>query len=178
MIDPLGKRLLDWRIKKTLPHISGRLLDVGCGTNDLVKRYGRDKGVGVDVYPWDGVDRVVENTAHLPYEDGSFDTVTILAALNHIPNRKEVLQDIHRVLAPDGQFIMTMIPRGIGTVWHKLREPWDHDQHERGMEEGETFGLAKQEILKLLEETGYEIVTMERFMLGINNLYIARKKQD
>jgi ubiquinone/menaquinone biosynthesis C-methylase UbiE len=34
------------------------------------------------------VDYVVENSAKLPFDDASFDTVTIIAALNHIPNRK------------------------------------------------------------------------------------------
>jgi len=34
-----------------LPHIRGRLLDIGCGTNKLVKSY-MGEGIGVDVYQW------------------------------------------------------------------------------------------------------------------------------
>ena len=72
--------------------IEGYLLDIGCGTNELVKKY-QGKGIGVDVYQWGEVDVVVENTANLSFDEQTFDTVTIIAALNHIPNREEVLME-------------------------------------------------------------------------------------
>ena len=37
---------LNARIRAVLPRVRGRLLDIGCGTNELVRRYGN--GVGVD----------------------------------------------------------------------------------------------------------------------------------
>ena len=45
----------------------------------------------MDVYPWPGADVIVPDTAALQWESGSFDTITIIAALNHIPNRAAVL---------------------------------------------------------------------------------------
>ncbi len=63
MHDPLGRLLMKWRIAAVLPFLSGRVLDVGCGTNELLRAY-RGEGIGVDVYPWDGVDLVV--TVHTP----------------------------------------------------------------------------------------------------------------
>ena len=75
MLDRLGRRLTTWRIRAVLPWVRGRLLDIGCGTNSLVGAYAGD-GVGVDVHPWPGVDRVVEDSAHLPFETGTFDTVS------------------------------------------------------------------------------------------------------
>src|SRR4051812_47365087 len=64
-----------------LRQVRGRLLDIGCGENHLVRQYREQhgEGIGVDVYPWANVDKVVENTAHLPYNDGSFDTITFVA---------------------------------------------------------------------------------------------------
>jgi hypothetical protein len=61
MKDTLGSYLLNWRIKAVLPHIHGRLLDIGCGTNDLVKSY-KGEGVGIDVYQWGDVDLVVDDS--------------------------------------------------------------------------------------------------------------------
>jgi len=174
MKDKLGKYLQDWRIDIVLPHIEGRLLDIGCGMNELVERY-PDDGIGIDVYQWGNVDILVEDSSDLPFDDRSFDTVTVLAALNHIPNRTEVLKEIHRVLKENGKFLMTMIPPAISRVWHILREPWDIDQHERGMVDGEVYGIRQKEVRRLLEESGFSIYVEKRFMLGINCFTGARK---
>lgn len=174
MKDRLGRRLLEWRIRMVLPHVRGRLLDIGCGTNELVRAYAGE-GTGVDVYPWDGANLVVENTARLPFPDQTFDTVTIIAALNHIPNRDEVLREADRILKPDGRFVMTMIPPRISRVWHFLRKPWDSDQHERGMIEGELYGLTTRHVHRLLTEAGFRITETRYFMCGLNCLTVARK---
>lgn len=174
MKDPLGRMLMRWRLKTVLPHVKGRLLDVGCGTNELVAGYDGE-GVGVDVYPWPNVDKVVEDTAAMPFESGAFDTVAIIAALNHIPNRADVLREVHRVLRPGGRLLITMIPPKISRIWHFVRSPWDADQHERGMEDGEVYGFRRGEVRALLEEAGFAIEREHGFMLGLNRLTIATK---
>lgn len=176
MNDALGRRLRRWRTNTVLPHVRGRLLDIGCGHNDLVKAYGRENGVGVDVYPWDGCDVVVEDTAKLPFKDEEFDTATIIAALNHIPNRQDVLKEIHRVLKPSGQIIVTMLGPTVSKVWHWVRRPWDEDQTERGMKEGEVWGIRASGVRELLQQAGFEPTFEQRFMLGLNRLYVARRR--
>jgi SAM-dependent methyltransferase len=174
MKDILGKYLLRLRIRAVLPQITGRLLDIGCGTNDLVKTY-PGSGVGVDVYDWGGVDLVVEDTAHLPYKPQEFDTVTIIAALNHIPNREQVLKEAYRVLSANGKIILTMIPPFISAIWHTFRKPWDVDQKDRGMKQGEVYGLSHEQIHSLLRQAGFYVTYETRFMLGINLLVVASK---
>ena len=174
MKDSVGKALLDKRIKTVLPHIEGYLLDIGCGTNELVKNYS-GKGLGVDVYQWGNVDIVVKDTSKLPFDKQTFDSITIIAALNHIPNRKEVLKEAKRVLKEDGNLIVTMIPPKISRVWHGIRKPWDADQSERGMKEGEVYGMSENDLENLLSDTGFEVKIKKKFMLGINNLTIATK---
>ena len=173
MEDFVGKLLLESRISNILPLIKGKLLDIGCGTNELSRRY--TNGIGVDVYNWGNVDYVVENTAELPFEDKSFDTITIIAALNHIPNRDDVLKESNRLLKDDGHLIVTMIPPTISKIWHKVREPWDVDQHERGMVEGEVFGLTSKQMICLLNNAGFSIVLNRKFMLWVNSVYSCQK---
>ena len=177
MKDSVGKILLDKRIKAVLPHVKGYLLDIGCGTNELVKNYS-GKGIGVDVYQWGDVDVVVENTAELSFDEKTFDTITIIAALNHIPNRKEVLIEANRLLKNDGSLIVTMIPPKISRVWHGIRKPWDADQSERGMKKGEVYGITEKDLEELLSNTGFIIKFKKKFMLGVNNLTIAKKKAE
>jgi len=174
MKDRLGIYLMRWRIRTVLPHVRGRLLDVGCGTNSLVRAYAGE-GIGVDVYPWEGVNLVVEDTAVLPFADGSFDTVTIVAALNHIPNRAAVLAEAWRLLGPGGRLLVTMIPPTVSRLWYAVREPWDSDQRERGMVEGEVFGLPPGQMRQLLVAAGFRVEREIPFMARLNRLYIASR---
>jgi len=123
-----------------------------------------------------GVDVLIEDSAILPFPNASFDTVAIIAALNHIPNRNEVLLEVARVLDRNGCLILTMLPPVLSRVWHKLREPWDCDQTERGMKEGEVFGISSREMRVLLEDAGFSVVLRKRFMLGLNAVYVAKKR--
>ncbi|QDU63995.1 hypothetical protein Pan216_48760 [Planctomycetes bacterium Pan216] len=175
MNDRLGTLLAAWRHRMAARFVRGRLLDIGCGANQLVDLHGN--GVGVDVHQWEGVDLVVENTAHLPFHDGEFDTVTVIAALNHIPNRKDVLKEAYRVLADGGRVVVTMIPPTLSAWWHWVRRPWDADQHERGMKEGEVYGMTVKEVDTLLMDAGFGNLRHQRFMLGINCLTVAEKTE-
>ena len=171
---------MHWRIAAVLPHLRGRVLDVGCGTNDLLKTYRQAGGqpraadsVGVDVFDWPGADLLVGDSADLPYGDGSFDTVAIVAALNHIPNRAAVLRECRRLLRPGGRAVLTMLPPTLSWAWHQLRRPWDADQTERGMQPGEVWGLSRRQIDALLRGAGFEPTRRSRFMFGLNLLTLA-----
>lgn len=171
---------MHWRIAAVLPHLRGRVLDVGCGTNDLLKRYraaldspAAEQSVGVDVFDWPGADLLVTDSADLPYADDGFDTVAIVAALNHIPNRAAVLRECRRLLRPGGRIVLTMLPPTLSWAWHQVRRPWDADQTERGMQPGEVWGLSRRQIEELLKGAGFETSRRRRFMFGLNLLTLA-----
>ncbi|MDY7029832.1 MAG: class I SAM-dependent methyltransferase [Spirochaetota bacterium] len=168
MKDSIGNALEAWRVRRVLPEIEGNLLDIGCGNNRLVRVHGN--GIGVDVFPWEGIDLLVEDASRLPFDDNTFDTVTFLACLNHIPNRNDVLREAHRLLKPGGKIVVTMIPPRLSRIWHFLRRPWERDQHERGMKKGEVYGLTRRQVKELLERNGFEIRRQYSFMFQINSI--------
>ncbi len=170
MHDALGEVLAKRRIQAVLPHVNGRLLDVGCGSNQLVRHYAN--GVGVDVHPWPGADVIVSDTATLAFASESFDTITIVAALNHIPNRAAVLNECRRVLRPGGRVVITMLTPRTSRIWHWIRAPWDADQRDRGMQPGEVFGFTSAQLLELFTRAGFTLLSRERFMLGLNQVYV------
>lgn len=170
MHDALGEALAQRRVKAVLPHVTGRLLDVGCGSNSLVRHY--SNGIGVDVYPWPGADVIVHDTAALQWTSESFDTITIVAALNHIPNRAAVLNECRRVLKPGGRVIITMLTPRTSRIWHWLRAPWDADQRDRGMQPGEVYGFTSAQLVELFTHAGFTLLAQQRFMLGLNRVYI------
>ncbi len=161
--------LEDERMRAVLPVISGRLLDVGAGTNLLVKLHG--DGVGVDVYDWGGGAIVVPDTSKLPFEDGSYDTIAMIACLNHIPNREDVLVECRRVVRPGGRLVITMINPLLGEVGHRI---WWHseDKERGGMLPGEVGGMWTRDIVRMCTDAGWRLERHSRFVYGLNHLYV------
>lgn len=159
------------RIFSVLPHIKGRLLDIGCGNNRLCNIYGN--GVGVDVYDWGGGGMLLNNPYVLPFENDSFDTITMLASLNHIPERKKMLREVKRVLKDDGRVVITMINPIIGFIVHNAL--WHSEDKERGMAEGELDGIWNSELKQLFQQAGYHQVSRENFLYQLNNIHIYQK---
>lgn len=166
------------RTATALARCRGLLLDIGCGTNELTRYYRsmQKMAIGVDVYLWPGTD-VVCDTTKLPFPDAFFDTVTMLACLNHVPRskRNRVLQEARRVLRENGQLLITMINPVVGLVAHTVRHRYDLDQLERGMGEEEDYGLWEREVKELLTRNGFRCVDAVPFVFGLNCLYIAEK---
>ena len=166
----------DIRVGMVKGNVQGRLLDIGCGTNRLAREYRAQgsHGLGVDVYDWGNVDLVVENTATLPFENASFDTISFVACFNHIPNREDVLQEAKRLLAPNGRILITNLTPIISRIWHTYAF-WDADQHERGMAEGEVYGFTPQALIAILEKNGLKVAAREKFSWGLNELFVCVK---
>ncbi len=107
----------------------GRILDIGCGTTpyfllntSFAERCGLDKvaqggertvTVGEAAFP--GSDNIIltsfdiEREEKVPFEDGRFNVVTMLAVFEHIlPERlPAVVKEVHRILRPGGVYILT-----------------------------------------------------------------------
>jgi SAM-dependent methyltransferase len=166
------------RVAIALGRCRGLLLDIGCGTNELARRYRSQRGmaIGVDICPWPGAD-VVCDTTRLPFPDGHFDTVLMLACLNHVPlsKRIQVLQEARRVLKGEGQLLITMINPVVGFFTHAIRRRYDLDQLERGMGDEEAKGLWDKEVKELLVESRLRLAETIPFVFGLNCLYVVEK---
>ena len=160
--------LVQERICAIIPYIRGKLLDIGCGNNRLVHTYGN--GIGVDVYDWGGGAQIVEDPSRLPFGDDAFDTVTLVASLNHIPDRDGVIHEARRLVKADGRLIVTMIDPILGYIGHKIW--WYSEDKERGMEEGEKDGLWNRDIIALCKRHAFRLTEHKRFVYYLNNLLV------
>ncbi|MGH2364069.1 MAG: class I SAM-dependent methyltransferase [Chloroflexota bacterium] len=169
----LLRRVNAWRWQACLPWVAGRLLDVGCGRNDLARHYrlaGGD-GLGTDFTAWAGVDTVADAPA-LPFRSSTFGTVALLACLNHIVEREACLAECRRVLVPHGRLLVTMIDPLVGVLIHRAIGHADEAQH-RHVVRGERPGLWPREVQTLLAEAGFQLRRRVRFELGLNVIYVA-----
>lgn len=172
------------RIGEILPRFKGRCLDIGAGDNMLIKLYKERAGkenkdaahsIGIDVVDWDGGCLIVPDCKTLPFQDNSFDTVSFIACINHIPERSEALREAHRVLVPGGQILITMIGRFIGSIGHAVW--WYSEDKHRDVHPDEMMGMDANDIIGLLNAAGFKNITRKGFLYNLNTLYIASKDE-
>jgi len=106
------------------------ILDIATGTGDLainLVKTGAEKIVGLDISPGmlavgkkkvrakelsDTVEMIVGDSENLPFEDASFDAVTVAFGVRNFETLDKGLQEIYRVLKPNGTFVVleTSVP--------------------------------------------------------------------
>ena len=91
---------------------NGKLLDLGCGTVPMYGYYNQyvKSNTCAD---WDNcehetnhVDVFCNLNLSLPFENNSFDTIILSDVLEHLSELKSTLQEINRILNPEGVLIM------------------------------------------------------------------------
>ena len=105
---------------------SSRLLDLACGSGRPTLRIAQKTGChvsGIDLHP-EGIESAREGARHsglekraefrqgnaaeqLSFGDASFDAITCIDAINHLPDRPRVLEEWCRVLKPGGRLLFT-----------------------------------------------------------------------
>lgn len=113
-------------IEKSGVRAGYQVLDIAGGTGDLTKRFARIVGsegrvvladindsmlkVGRDKLIESGVAGNVEyvqaNAEALPFEDNSFDLITIAFGLRNVTNKDQALESMQRVLKPGGKLMI------------------------------------------------------------------------
>lgn len=109
-----------WLYPRISRHLEGAALDIGCGIGDMLAF--RPETVGVDVNPKTvgyccskGLDAHLMEPDILPFADKAFDSALMDNVLEHIVNPSPILNEVHRVLAPGGSFVVG-VPGILG--WH------------------------------------------------------------
>lgn len=170
--------------------VRGFCLDVGCGKwNRFIMDFLHGNGKGIDVYKYEGLtdEHLVKDISHFPFEDQSFDSVTFIANLNHVPKllRDVELAEAYRCLKPGGNIIITMGNPLAEILVHKVVWFWDHclGTHvdmdtERGMDQEEDYYLLDREIKERLIRAGFKNLRKRYFFTQwcLNHLFIADKK--
>ena len=179
----LRKRLIKHEVNRyevflqLLPPKVERLLDVGCGGGHLAKtvvgRTSEYHGTDISPLPLRQAAETLAGTAGysrtslvrcdidhgLPFDNGFFDAVACIAVLEHVVNPPNAIEEIHRVLKPNGVFIVEVpniawLPLRTGILFGRLPmtggvylgADWEH-----------LHIFTKKLVIDLLTAEGFEI---------------------
>lgn len=112
-----GRSRLGWYYRrfylypKISRHLSGRVLDVGCGIGDFLHYH--KNAVGLDINPHtvhycleQGLNAHLLEGERYPLEDGSFDSVVLDNVLEHLEDPVPTLAEIRRILCAVGRLLV------------------------------------------------------------------------
>jgi SAM-dependent methyltransferase len=182
-VNRLDRLLQDWRIGKAVRWVplGARVLDIGCHDGALFRRLGPalGEGIGLDpalVGPITGERyelRPGSFPADAPDESASFDAVTMLAVLEHVPPGEQpaLAETVHRLLKPGGRFVLTVPSPRVDTILDALTRIHALD----GMDADQHYGFEPDDVEPLMLGAGLTLVQHTTFQLRLNHLFVFER---
>lgn len=170
-----------WRV--VAPYVRGSVLDVGCGYTYLPDRLAPDQRyVGIDAvagavrlsqqrYPQHTFFQRDMGREPLQLDDRLFDTILMMAVLEHLHLPGETLRDVRRSLAPNGNLLLTT-PSPLGDWVHRVGSRMNLFYPEHVVQHVKIYD--RRMLCDLLVGSGFEVVTFRHFELGLNQLAVCR----
>lgn len=149
-------------------NITGKTLDIGCGTKPYLHLYRSSEYFGLEIdTPQNRADKKADyfydgNT--FPFDNESFDSVVANEVFEHVFNPDQFLDETMRILKPSGLVLLTM-----PFIWDEHEQPYDFARYS-------SFGIKA-----LLERHGFEVLEQRkstgdiRVIFQLLNAYIYKK---
>lgn len=129
-LDPAYRRRTRWLFERLARTPDARILDAGSGLGTALHLIGRAlpgaEAVGTDVDLQRHLDGraagvaapvTAADLAHLPHPDASFDAVLCSEVLEHVADDRVALHELHRVLRPGGQLLVSVPHADFPAAW-------------------------------------------------------------
>ena len=180
---PLDKLIQILRIQKAGRHIAPNscLLDIGCADGAIFRhlRHKIQQGVGIDPniignYQDSNYQLIRGNFPQdLPAGVPIFDTITMLAVLEHISVKEQPIlaANIFKHLRPGGKLLIT-VP---APIVDKILEVLKLTRLIDGMSLDEHYGFDFSTVRHTFSNSGLVCIKHERFQFGLNNLFVFQK---
>jgi SAM-dependent methyltransferase len=120
---------LDKAIQGLAIHIKGKLLDVGCGSKPYKNYFTNiESYTGLEIDSERSRKRNIADFYYdgncFPFKDKTFDVLLCNQVIEHVFNPDFFLQEINRVLKPNGKLLLT-----VPFVWDEHEQPFDYARY-------------------------------------------------
>ena len=171
------------RNRKARRYFGNDVLDIGCGRGMTIAFLPVSMSyIGIDVNRA-AIERLrLLHTAHefiqhnvnggLPADLKDFDTIIMLAVIEHLDRPQYVLEQSREHLRRAGHLVITT-PTPRGERFHTfLQKLWLANA---GTEQSHVHIFTPRELADLVQRSGFTIVALKRFELGSNQIVVAKK---
>lgn len=179
----LARKGLIENISSLASNITGKTLDVGCGTKPYEKYFNTSQYIGLEVDT--GIDSEKKRADFyfdgnkFPFNDDEFDSVVSNQVLEHVFTPDLFLSEINRVLKTGGKLLLT-----VPFVWDEHEQPFDFARYSsfgvKSLFENNGFGIIEQRkslndfrvIIQLINAYLYKISLKKRSVKLLVNLFL------
>ena len=161
------------RMNIILPFLKGNILDFGCGTGELAKYVSPDSYFGVDkdtysikvakqAFPSHNFDTQIP-------EDELFDTIVLLAVIEHIEDPAGLLEMLTSKLKNNGKIVLTS-PNPSFEFVHSIGSKIGLFSKLAAKEHQQLFDLKAMELTA--DKSSLYVKSCRRFIFGANQMFI------
>jgi len=187
----INRYTIEKRVQVALPWVKGDVLDIGCGSGYLAHFVSKgQRYVGIDVseerlhllkrkymnhpdYEFWCIDVDEDIASDLLSFNSAFDTITLLAVIEHLRNPESLLNYLHRLLKDEGRLLITTptpagdkISRFISTTTSGTKDlPHPHVRI-----------YSQASLTTIAEECGFPVLCYTGFEFGMNQLLVCSKR--
>jgi len=205
-IDKVWRRRVAKKFRVVLRDANARVLDLCCGTGDLAFAFRKEAPVGAEITGSDfvpemlvrahaksaasgaNVEFVEADALALPFRESSFDLVSCAFGFRNLANYERGLQEIFRVLKPEGAIAILEFAEPRGKMFGALYRFYFRNllPHLGGLISGDAKAYSylprsvskfpdPDELQAKFEQAGFSAVQYERWTGGIVTLHTGRK---
>ena len=171
------------RTEIIIPFVKGDILDIGCGSADIANIKGIEKYYGIELdmghvealknkYPAHSFFQMDLDVDEFPDKRCKFDTIAMIAVIEHLKNPDKILSQIPSLLKEEGKVLITT-PSPLGDRIHKIGAMLGLTAIEAVEDHESIYGLSQ--IKELLNRNGLEVSVYKKFIVGLNQLVVCKK---
>tara|TARA_B100000767_G_scaffold163759_1_gene153580 strand:+ start:259 stop:1023 length:765 start_codon:yes stop_codon:yes gene_type:complete len=183
------------------------VLDLAGGTGDMVKlmrekisdkgililsdinqsmlREGRDRLINEGI---EGIQTAQIDAQYLPFEDNTFDLITIAFGLRNVTNKEKALQSIHNALKPGGKLVVLEFSRPQNEVFREIYDLFSFEvipkigeliaqteESYRYLAESIRMHPVQEELKKMMEDSGFTKCKFDNLTNGVVAIHSGQK---